>query len=115
MTTNTRARSTTVSDEDRPGRTRRRIAGSILAAAAVIAPVAITAAPASAQVSGCSDGYNNANTAWGHCNSGSGSWSLTVQCYFYPAHTSYGNGPGSIYASCPSPSHITNIILRTQL
>jgi len=94
-------------------RLRAGVAGAIVAAATVIPPLA-TAAPASAAVSNCSYGYNNANTAWGHCDSGSGSWSLTVQCYYEGAHTSYGNGPGSIYASCPSPSHITNIILQTQ-
>ncbi|GAA4984792.1 hypothetical protein GCM10025734_07880 [Kitasatospora paranensis] len=69
--------------------------------------------PAAAQVGNCSKGYNNANTAWGTCTTGSGAWSLTVQCYFWAAHTSYGNGPGSIYSSCPAQSHITNIILQT--
>ncbi|MEA2369623.1 MAG: hypothetical protein QOH12_17 [Solirubrobacteraceae bacterium] len=94
-------------------RLRSGLAAALVAAAAVI-PTLATAAPASAAVSNCSYGYNNANTAWGHCDSGSGSWTLTVQCYYEGAHTSYGTDPGSIYASCPSPSHITNIILETQ-
>ncbi|MFC8172316.1 hypothetical protein [Streptomyces sp. NPDC057325] len=93
----------------------RAFKGSRMAAALALAVAAVTpvtlATPASAAVGNCSKGYNNANTAWGTCKTGSGSWSLTVQCYFWAAHTSYGNGPGSIYSSCPTQSHITNIIL----
>lgn len=97
------------------GKTRRRMTAAAVAALAVTAPLVLPAAPASAQVSGCSKGYVNANKAWGTCTSGSGAWSLTVQCYFWGANTAYGNGPGSIYATCPSASHITDIILRTQV
>jgi hypothetical protein len=96
-------------------RRRLRAAGAAaVVAMATVVPTVATTSPAAAAVSNCSQGYNNANTAWGHCDSGSGSWSLTVQCYYEGAHTSYGSGPGSIYASCPSPSHVTNIILDAQ-
>lgn len=83
-------------------------------AAIVTAPAAATLTHSPAAVSHCSDGYVNGDKAWGTCRSGSGSWSLTVQCYYWGANTAYGNGPGSIYASCPDWSHITSIILRTQ-
>jgi hypothetical protein len=89
----------------------RTLAALALGAAAVVTPITLTATPAAAAVSGCTHGYNNANTAWGHCSSGSGHWTLTVQCYFWAAHTSDGYGPGSIYSSCPAQSHITDIIL----
>jgi hypothetical protein len=94
-------------------RLRAAAAAAVVATAAIV-PTVATTSPAAAAVSNCSQGYNDANTAWGHCDSGSGSWSLTVQCYYEGAHTSYGSGPGSIYASCPSPSHVTNIILNAQ-
>jgi hypothetical protein len=93
---------------------RRRIATMALAVAAALTSVGFLASPASAAVSNCSSGYVNATMAWGTCRSGSGSWSLTVQCYYWGANTAYGNGPGSIYATCPGWSHITSIILRVQ-
>jgi hypothetical protein len=97
---------------------RRRVRATFAAIAiggAALVPMVAAATPASAAVSNCSSGYNNAKTAWGHCSSGSGRWTLTVQCWGWGANTANGNGPGSIYASCsPSWSHITNIILNTQ-
>jgi hypothetical protein len=96
------------------GKARRWLTAAAVAAAAVAAPLVLPAAPASAQVSGCSHGYVNANMAWGTCTTGSGHWSLTVQCYFWGANTAYGNGTGSIYATCPAASHVTNITLNTQ-
>lgn len=90
-----------------------KLAAGALVATSVALPLAV-ASPASAAVYNCSKGLVNANLAWGTCNSGSGAWSLTAQCYFWGANTAYGNGPGSIYASCPSWSHVTNIILNTQ-
>ncbi|MEU6476679.1 hypothetical protein ABZ858_07260 [Streptomyces sp. NPDC047017] len=91
----------------------RLLTALALGVAAVVTPLTVAATPAAAAVTGCTKGYNNANTAWGHCSSGSGHWTLTVQCYFWAAHTSDGNGPGTIYSSCPAQSHITNIILST--
>lgn len=93
------------------GRTRA-FASAAIAAAAIAGGTSaiIDTAPAAAGMTGCSWGYNNAKTAWGHCNGGSGSWSLTVTCYKAPSHTSYGNAPGSIYASCNS-TYITGVSL----
>lgn len=90
-----------------------KVAAGVLVATSVALPL-VVASPASAAVYNCSKGYVNGDLAWGTCNSGSGSWSLTVQCYYWGANTAYGNGPGSIYAGCPSWSHITNIILNAQ-
>ncbi len=90
----------------------RRAVTAIAVAAATLIPMAVTASPASAAVSNCSKGYNTANVAWGTCRSGSGSWSLTVQCYAWGANTVYGWGPRTLYSHCPGWSHITNIILR---
>jgi hypothetical protein len=108
---------TTQLDRAQRGPVRRRLRSALVAAAVsavTVIPMAATAAPASAAVSNCSQGFNNATTAWGTCDSGSGSWSLTAQCYDWGANTAYGNGPGSIYATCPSWSHVTNIILDAQ-
>jgi hypothetical protein len=98
-----------------PARRRFRAGlATVAVAAATCIPMIAAATPANAAVSNCSDGLNNAQTAWGHCSSGGGSWSLTVQCYYWGAQTSYGSGPGSIYASCPGGSYVTNIILNAQ-
>lgn len=86
----------------------------MVAAAATLVPTTLATSPASAAVYNCSKGYNTAQTAWGNCRSGAGWWSLTVQCYYAPQRTSWGYGPGSIYASCPSRSYITRIILNVQ-
>jgi hypothetical protein len=95
-----------------PGRRLRRGIAASAVVAAVIAPVALAASPASAEVGNCSQGYVNGDKAWGTCTTGSGSWSLTVQCYDWGANTAYGNGPGSIYSTCPDFSHITSIKLQ---
>lgn len=83
----------------------------LLAVAAITVAASISmgafASPASARFYNCSTGLNNAHTAWGHCSSGSGWWQLHVNCAFWSGRTSYANGPGSIYASCPSWSHVT--------
>lgn len=94
-------------------RLRTALAATVVAAATITTPM-IAASPATAAVSNCSSGLNNATQAWGHCSSGSGSWTLTVQCYFWGANTAYGWGPGSIYATCPSWSHVSNWYVRTQ-
>lgn len=94
----------------RTGVVRRLIAAALVAATAMISAATLVTTPASARISNCSWGYNNAQTAWMTCRSGSGSWNLKVQCYYAFAHTSYGNAPGTIYSSCPSRSYITRII-----
>lgn len=98
----------------RKGRKVLKVAAPLLALAAAVGPATVFASPASAAVSNCSSGYVDGRKAWGTCTSGSGSWSLTVQCYYWGANTAYGNGPGTIYATCPNTSHITKIILNTQ-
>jgi hypothetical protein len=95
-------------------RWHRHLINAAVALAAVLAPVGLAATSASAAVSGCSHGYVSATKAWGTCTNGTGSWSLTVQCYYWGANTAYGYGPGSIYATCPGWSHITSITLRVQ-
>lgn len=121
----TSSRSTPVlgAPEQRPPRWRRtthRIAGlrrmlvaSAVAIAASVPMVAVAAPPASAAFYNCSTGLNTANTAWGHCSSGSGWWQLHVTCYYWGGSTSYANGPGSIYASCPGWSHVTSRWITT--
>jgi len=99
---------------DRRRASARTMVAALVATAATIVPMTLTAAPASAAVSQCSKGYVDGQKAWGTCTTGSGSWSLTVQCYYWGANTAYGNGPGSIYATCPNTSHITDIILRIE-
>jgi hypothetical protein len=98
----------------RRGRHRHCLVGAAVALATLLAPVALSAAPASAAVAGCSHGYVSGTKAWGTCTRGTGNWSLTVQCYYWGANTAYGYGPGSIYATCPDFSHITSITLRVQ-
>lgn len=103
--------STGVARRRRLGRT---LAAAVVVAGAAITPAVVTAAPASAAVSGCSHGYVDGHKAWGTCTKGSGSWNLTVQCYYWGANTAYGSGPGTIYATCPNTSHITSVVLHTQ-
>jgi hypothetical protein len=95
-------------------RTACRAAAAAAVTAAVAAFPVIAASPAFAAVSGCSHGYVNANKAWGTCTRGSGRWSLTVQCFAWGANTAHGNGPGTIYATCPGWSHVTKIILNAE-
>jgi hypothetical protein len=73
------------------------------------------AQPAAASAYNCYGGYINANWAWGTCKGATNGWggfSLTVQCYYWGANTVYGNAPQTIYASCPSWSHVTRIIVQ---
>jgi hypothetical protein len=75
-----------------------------------VAPDASAARPNIA--SDCFGGYISATWAWGTCKGESGGWggfALTVQCYYWHANTVYGNAPHTVYASCPSWSHITKI------
>jgi hypothetical protein len=101
------------------GPASRRLGAGMLVLASATAPAILALAPASAAavpaaVTGCSHGLVSATKAWGTCTGGSGSWSLTVQCLAWGANTAYGNGPGSIYATCPSWSHVTSITLNAQ-
>jgi hypothetical protein len=105
--------------------TKHRVtrAGATAVLAGAFAAAALGAAgPASADTAGvrpaavgnCSHGLNTATKAWGTCTTGSGKWTLTAQCFAWGANTANGNGPGSIYATCPSWSHVTNVILNVQ-
>jgi len=70
----------------------------------------VAAAPASATATDCHWGLVNATKAWGQCRSHTGSWGgfeLVVNCYYYPQQRNYGMAPNTIWASCPSWSHVT--------
>ncbi len=74
--------------------------------------VGVFAAPASANAGNCRAGLNTATTAWGHCDYVGGptytsGFRLVVNCYYYSQQISYGVAGQSIYASCPSWSHVT--------
>jgi hypothetical protein len=92
--------------------TRARLTAlAALAALSLAAGFAIPG-PASAHSGNCSWGLNTATTAWGHCNQVGtpgylDGFRLVVNCYFYPQQISYGSAGQSIYASCPSWSHVT--------
>ena len=92
------------------GKVRAATVAAVVAAGASVA----LAAPASASASDCHGGLVNATKAWGQCRSASGGWggfTLTVNCYAYPQQTSYGQAPQTIWASCPSWSHVTGIFV----
>lgn len=76
----------------------------------------IGAQQANATAGSCSSGLNTATTAWGHCNvvsnNGQNGFRLVVNCYYYPQRISYGVAPQSIYASCPSWSHVTSEVAQ---
>ncbi len=77
----------------------------------------VLASSASAQSGNCSGGLNNATTAWGHCNQVGtpgylDGFRLVVNCYYYPQRISYGTAGQSIYASCPSWSHVTAVYVQ---
>lgn len=91
----------------------RLLKGAAVAAAVMLACTSAfgLASPAEANAGNCSWGLNTATTAWGHCdrvdNNGYYGFRLVVNCYYYPQQISYGSAPQSIYASCPSWSHVT--------
>lgn len=91
---------------------RTKIA-SMVGAMAMVAGVGVAAAaPASATAQDCHGGLVNATKAWGQCRSYTGSWGgfeLIVNCYYYPQRVSYGMAPNTIWASCPSWSHVTGV------
>jgi hypothetical protein len=94
----------------------RAIAGAGLLALACGAG-GILAGPAQAAGLNCSDGLNNATQAWGTCT-GSGTWRLTVDCYLWGANSTnwytQSSGTHSLYAVCPSWSHVTARFIQTQ-
>ena len=97
----------------------KRRSALALAGATVVACTtgALGAAPAQAQSGSCSSGLNNATTAWGHCNQVGtpgylDGFRLVVNCYYYPRRISYGSAGQSIYASCPSWSHVTSTLAQ---
>lgn len=85
----------------------------LVGATALTAGLTLAGAPsASAQSGSCSDGLNTATTAWGHCNEVGtrgylDGFRLVVNCYYASQRISYGTAGQSIYASCPSWSHVT--------
>ena len=98
------------------GALARRVAAGALAAGLMgVGLVGATAPAASAAASNCSGGLVNATKAWGQCRSASGGWGgfkLTVNCYYYPQQTSYGQAPNTIWASCPGWSHVTGVFVE---
>ena len=91
---------------------RARIATATAAVGLAAFAGLLIPSPASAQSGNCSDGLNTATTAWGHCNQVGtpgylDGFRLVVNCYYYPQQISYGTAGHSIYASCPSWSHVT--------
>jgi hypothetical protein len=97
------------------GKLRKRAAGALVAlAVGTSGGVLATSEPAAASAYNCYAGLVNATKAWGQCRNASGGWGgfkLTVNCYFYPQQTSYGQAPQTIWASCPSWSHVTGIYI----
>jgi hypothetical protein len=95
------------------GRTGKRRKAAVMAAAVGLGGATLIgfAGPAQANAGSCTQGLNTATTAWGHCNrvtnNGYYGFRLVVNCYYYPQQVSYGSAPQSIYASCPSWSHVT--------
>ncbi|MEV0570321.1 hypothetical protein [Dactylosporangium sp. NPDC050588] len=105
--------------EDRSGRPARRVV-SLVAAAVLGTAVgaAALAAPALAvDPTQCSKGYNNANTAWGTCTGG-GDWRVVTWCWSTGSTNSgwwsWPSGTHTQYSSCPSWSHVTNIIIEAR-
>jgi len=95
----------------------REKAATIAATTLLIGGLTTAAAQsASATASDCHGGLVNATKAWGQCRATvSNSWGgfkLTVNCYYYPQQTSYGQVPNTIWASCPSWSHVTGIFVE---
>jgi hypothetical protein len=103
--------------QSRPrGTWSRALRGRKAAATAAVglgcaALIGLAAPAAQANAGSCTQGLNTATTAWGHCNrvtnNGYYGFRLVVNCYYYPQQISYGIAPQSIYASCPSWSHVT--------
>jgi hypothetical protein len=92
--------------------THTRVVAAAAAAGLAACASLMLASPAAAQSGNCSDGLNTATTAWGHCNQVGtpgylDGFRLVVNCYYYPQQISYGSAGHSIYASCPSWSHVT--------
>jgi hypothetical protein len=106
-------------ERDKPMNSKVKIRALLSAGAVALAcgAGAIAAGPAQASGLSCSDGYNNANQAWGTC-SGSGTWRLTVDCYYWGANSTnwytQEGGTHSLYATCPSFSHVTSIYVQQQ-
>ena len=94
-------------------RLRPVVSGMVSAFLLTVTATILVATPASATATSCYGGLNTATTAWGTCKGKTqnswGGFKLTVNCYYYPQQTSYGQVPQSIYASCPGWSHVTGI------
>jgi hypothetical protein len=100
---------------------KTKMKGRVLAGAGTLALACgawgFVAGPAQAASLSCSHGLNNATQAWGTCT-GSGTWRLTVDCYLWGANSTnwyeQGGGTHSLYAVCPSWSHVTSVYIQTQ-
>jgi hypothetical protein len=99
----------------RSTRNRSRGLTALAAAVALSGAISISAAtPAAAIASNCVSGPVNSTKAWGQCRSASGGWGgfkLTVNCYYWPQQSAYGQAPQTIWASCPSWSRVTGIFI----
>ena len=88
------------------------LTGALVTAVAGSVAVAGAADAATPSSLSCSDGYNNANTAWFTC-SGSGSWEGWVNCYYAPGHNTgwidQSSGTVHEWLTCGSPSHVTGL------
>ncbi|MCI4066406.1 hypothetical protein MRQ36_29165 [Micromonospora sp. R77] len=100
-------------------RPSRRV-GSLLTAAALGTAIGAAglAAPALAvDPTQCSKGLNTATTAWGTCTGG-GQWRVVTWCYATGSTNSgwwsWPSGTHTQYSSCPSWSHVTNVIIEAR-
>lgn len=88
------------------------VAGAGLTAAALVG----AAAPASA--TSCASGTNTATVGWATCWGGPVTFRLILNCYAYPQVVTdwryIASGSSTIYANCPSWSHITETFYQTQ-
>ena len=102
------------SQKSKTSSVRTKVGIAVTAAALAAGGSIALASPASASAYNCYGGFVNANKAWGQCRNASGGWGgfrLTVNCYYYPQQTSYGQAPQTIWASCPGWSHVTGIFV----
>lgn len=99
---------------------RRALAATamVLAMPSVFAPVSAAASEQTVQSFSCASGMNTATTGWATCWGGPVTFRLILNCYFYPQVVTdwyyQPSGSHTIYASCPSWSHITGTFYQTQ-
>ncbi len=89
----------------------------LVALAIALGVSTFSTANASADAGNCTSGLNTATTASGHCDQVGtpgylDGFRLVVNCYYYPQQISYGTAGQSIYASCPSWSHVSGVFVE---